>query len=426
MAAMVSFSVIVGLYTWEIAMPVENVQFENARGELLSGRLQLPVSGAPRASALFAHCFTCTKNIRAARTISDALCAEGIAVLRFDFAGLGQSGGDFADTNFSSNVSDLIAASEYLTSYLSAPELLIGHSLGGTAVLQAAASIPSASVVATIGSPSRASHVTHLFEQQREQIEAKGEATVSLAGRPFVIRKQFLDDLEKGGLPESLRTLRKALLVFHSPVDDTVGIDNAGEIFAAAMHPKSFISLDKADHLLSRDEDARYVASVLSAWAHKYISEATSAATDAPVAAEGDVVAQTNAGGFRTDISASGHPLVADEPVAVGGTATGPTPYDLLSASLAACTSMTLQMYARHKGLSLDSATVRVTHDKIHADDCADCKTQGSSKLDRFTRRISLKGELTDEQRSRMLEIADRCPVHRTLHAEIVVETLAE
>lgn len=263
-------------------MPVTNVQFENPRGQALSGRLQLPDGRAPRACALFAHCFTCTKNIRAARTIADALCAEGFAVLRFDFAGLGQSEGEFADTNFSSNVEDLIAAAAYLARELSAPELLVGHSLGGTAVLQAAPLIASARAVATIGSPSRATHVTHLFEAHREEIEAAGEATVSLAGRPFVIRRQFLEDLEKSALPEALSSLRKALLVFHAPLDDTVSIDNAGEIFAAAKHPKSFISLDSADHLLSRDEDARYVASVLAAWAHKYIAAEAQAVEEAP------------------------------------------------------------------------------------------------------------------------------------------------
>lgn len=404
-------------------MPAENVQFENARGEFLSGKLQLPDTGSPRACALFAHCFTCTKNIRAARTIADALCAEGIAVLRFDFAGLGQSEGEFADTNFSSNVSDLVAAAQYLEANLLAPELIIGHSLGGTAVLAAAPQIPSASVVATIGSPARASHVKHLFQHHREEIETKGEATVNLAGRPFLIRRQFLDDLDKGGLPESLRSLRKALLVFHSPVDATVGIDNAGEIFSAAMHPKSFISLDKADHLLSRDEDARYVAKVLAAWAHKYIREEKPAAVSDIEGSAGETVAQTSAGSLLTRISAAGHPLIADEPVSVGGTDSGPTPYDLLSASLAACTSMTLQMYARHKGLALESATVRVSHDRIHADDCASCKTTGSGKLDRFTRRITLEGSLTADERARMLEIADRCPVHRTLHSEVVVKT---
>ncbi|MEL7451106.1 MAG: bifunctional alpha/beta hydrolase/OsmC family protein [Pseudomonadota bacterium] len=412
-------------------MPVENVQFVNASGASLSGRLQLPEAGQPRACALFAHCFTCTKNIRAARTISDALCAEGFAVLRFDFAGLGQSEGEFADTNFSSNVSDLVAAADYLAREWSAPELLIGHSLGGTAVLEAAHSIDSARAVATIGSPSRASHVTHLFDMYRQEIETTGEATVSLAGRPFVIRRQFLDDLEKSALPDSLRSLRKALLVFHSPIDDTVGVDNAGEIFAAAMHPKSFISLDKADHLLSRDEDARYVASVLASWAHKYIADTgdakkTGSASAVPAARDGETLAITRAGGFRTDINASGHVLVADEPASVGGTEAGPTPYDLLSASLAACTSMTLQMYARHKKIDLEAATVSVAHDRIHADDCADCETTGNAKLDRFTRTVRLTGNLSEEQRGRMLEIADRCPVHRTLHSEVVVETRAE
>ena len=401
-------------------MATEKVRFEGADGNELVGQVEMPVDGRPRAWALFAHCFTCTRNILAARNISRALAERGIAVLRFDFAGLGESDGDFADTNFSSNVADLVAAAKYLESAFEAPRILVGHSLGGTAVLAAAPSIPSSVAVATIGSPSTAGHVAHLLEGSREAIERDGEAEVRLAGRPFRIRKQFLDDIDNQALPGSLRTLRRALMVFHSPVDDTVTIDNASEIFSSALHPKSFVTLDKADHLLSDAADSAYVGSVLSAWAAKYLPEATE---EAATVAEGDVVARTGADGFRTTVNAGGHTLIADEPASVGGTDTGPTPYGLLSAALAACTSMTLRMYAAHKKIDLAAATVGVTHDRVHAVDCEDCEQTGATKLDRFRRTVVLEGDLTDEQRQRMLEIADRCPVHRTLHSEVRVET---
>ena len=403
-------------------MAATKVRFEGADGNELVGQVEMPVGAAPKAWALFAHCFTCTRNILAARNISRSLAGRGIAVLRFDFAGLGESDGDFADTNFSSNVADLVAAAEFLGREYEAPRILVGHSLGGTAVLAAAPSIPSSVAVATIGSPSTAGHVAHLLEGSREAIERDGEAEVRLAGRPFRIRKQFLDDIDNQALPGSLRKLRRALMVFHSPVDDTVHVDNAAEIFTSALHPKSFVSLDQADHLLSNAVDSEYVGSVLSSWAAKYLPE-VAGDDPVPVAPEGEVVARTGAGGFRTAINAGGHALVADEPKSVGGSDTGPTPYGLLSAALAACTSMTLRMYAAHKKIDLEAATVTVTHDRVHAVDCEDCEQTGATKLDRFRRTLVLDGDLTDAQRQRMLEIADRCPVHRTLHSEVRVET---
>ncbi|MGH8495997.1 MAG: bifunctional alpha/beta hydrolase/OsmC family protein [Gammaproteobacteria bacterium] len=402
-------------------MPSRTVEFENAEGVTLAGSLELPESGEPAAFALFAHCFTCTRNFRASRNISRALVAEGIAVLRFDFTGLGESEGEFAATSFSSNVGDLVAAAGFLEAGYAAPKILVGHSLGGTAVLQAAADIPSSVAVATINAPASANHVARLFKGKRRDIERDGEAEVLLGGRPFRIRKQFLDDLERQALPETVRNLRRALLILHSPLDDTVDIDNAGQLFTHALHPKSFVSLDKADHLLSRDEDSRYVGAVLAAWASKYL------AVEAPLvetlrAERGLVLARTKAGAFRTEISADGHPLVADEPVDYGGNASGPTPYDLLSAALAACSGMTVRLYAEHKKYPLESVTVAVRHNKIHAVDCDECETR-EGKIDRFERSIELEGELTDEQRQKMLGIAEKCPVHRTLHSEISITT---
>ena len=395
------------------------IEFPNAAGESLSGILSLPVT-PPRAYALFAHCFTCSKNLKAATNISRSMTAAGIAVLRFDFTGLGESEGHFADTNFSSNVGDLVAAARFLEEQHEAPSILFGHSLGGTAVLQAAKEIPTAVAVATIGSPAEPAHVAHLLGESRDELEANGLAEVTLGGRPFTIKRQFLDDIEGHSLAESVAGLRKALLVMHAPLDDTVEIENASALFEAAKHPKSFVSLDKADHLLSRNEDSAYAGHVLAAWATRYLPVDERA--DDLRAAEGEVVARTNIDGFRTEVAAGPHFLIADEPLAVGGTNLGPTPYGLLSAALATCTSMTLKMYASLKKLDLRSTTVRVLHDKIHAEDCRDCET-ATGKIDEFRREISFDGNLTDAERQRLLEIADKCPVHKTLHSEVKVRT---
>ena len=399
-------------------MQNHKVTFENRAGQTLSGILDLPAS-EPIGYALFAHCFTCSKNLKAASNIARALNAADIAVLRFDFTGLGQSEGEFADTNFSSNVDDLLAAVDFLGREYAAPTILVGHSLGGTAVLQAAARVDSAVAVATIGSPSDPGHVAHMFVGSEDDLRERGEAVVKLGGRPFLMKQQFLDDLDKQDLPSSVGSLRKALLIMHAPLDDIVEIDNASALFGAAKHPKSFVSLDNADHLLSKEVDSIYAGRVLASWASRYLPTSPSIALRA---AAGEVAARTHADGFRTQVSLGRHQLIADEPRSVGGTDQGPTPYDLLSAALATCTTMTLRMYANHKKLGFESATVRVEHDKIHAKDCADCESDGG-KIDEFRRTISLEGDLTDAERQRMLEIADRCPVHRTLHGEIKVRS---
>jgi len=398
------------------------VRFPGSLGATLAARLDLP-PGKPTAFALFAHCFTCSKDTLAASRISTALTTRGVAVLRFDFTGLGSSEGEFANTNFSSNVADLVAAAAWLRMHHEAPKLLIGHSLGGAAVLAAAPEIPEATAVATIGAPFEPAHVKRLLAPALSEIEAAGEATVELAGRTFRIKKQFLDDIGGRNGREVIGSLRKALLIFHSPRDTTVSIDNAAQIFMAAKHPKSFVSLDGADHLLTRREDASYVAAVLAAWASRYIGEPVMDAQPIRADEPGIVtVAETRAGKFMQAITVGKHRLFADEPVSAGGTDSGPSPYDLLLAALGACTSMTIRMYADLKQLPLEKVTVRLRHKKVHAEDCAECETR-EGKIDRIEREIELAGGLDEAQRARLLEIANKCPVHRTLHSEVWIPT---
>ncbi|MGJ5133077.1 bifunctional alpha/beta hydrolase/OsmC family protein [Bradyrhizobium oligotrophicum] len=403
-------------------MPTERFQFEGAGGDKLSAALDLP-DGAPRAYALFAHCFSCGKDTHAARRIAMALTAHGIAVLRFDFTGLGSSEGDFANTTFSSNVADLVRAANHLRETRQAPAILIGHSLGGAAVLAAAGDIPDAKAVVTIAAPSDPGHVTALFKDSLEAIRRDGSAEVSLAGRPFRISSSFLDDVVEQRLLDRVKHLHKALLVMHSPVDDTVGIDNATKIFIAARHPKSFISLDHADHLISRKEDAAYIAEVIASWAGRYVAPA--AAEPAPADGPRDVVVrETRSSKLQQAIALGPHHLTADEPLLVGGQDTGPGPYDLLLAALGACTSMTMRLYADRKFLPLDRITVTLRHSKIHAEDCAECETK-VGLIDQLDREIHLDGALDQEQRRKLMEIADKCPVHRTLTSEIRIVTRA-
>ena len=402
-------------------MPAERFDFPNAKGEKLAAVLDLP-EGKPRAYALFAHCFTCGKNVVAAKRIADALTAQGIAVLRFDFTGIGSSEGEFANTTFSSNVADLIAAADHLRRTRQAPALLIGHSLGGAAVLAAADAVDEARAVVTIAAPSDPGHVTHLFKDQLDAIGEHGEVEVALAGRPFRIRREFLADIAEQKLTDRIARLHKALLIFHSPTDDTVGIENAAHIFAAAKHPKSFISLTGADHLLTKRSDALYVANVLAAWAERYLDAAPMPAARADEPRQ-VIVTESGGGKFQQTIAVGPHRLTADEPVAAGGLDSGPGPYDLLLAGLGACTSMTLRIYAEHKKLPLERVSVTLSHSKIHAQDCAECETK-EGKIDRIERVLTLTGDLNDEQRARLLEIADKCPVHRTLTSEINIRTV--
>ena len=407
-----------------MAASSEKITFPGSQGAMLAARMEYP-AGRPKATVIFAHCFTCSKDIYAASRIARELAGRDFQVLRFDFTGLGASEGEFANTNFSSNIQDLLAAADYLRREGHAPEILIGHSLGGAAILAAAGEIPEVKAVATIGAPADAAHVVHNFAAHVDEIREKGEAEVMLAGRKFNIRKQFLDDLESASFQDRIANMRKALLVFHAPTDQIVGIENAAEIFQAARHPKSFVSLDGADHLLSRRSDAIYVAEVLSAWALRFIAQDESESEEDIQDDDTVFVSESGATKFQQTVRIGPHRLVADEPVSVGGGDIGPTPYDFLAVGLGACTSMTIRMYAERKQIPLEHVEVLVRHEKRHANDCVDCESAGS-RIDYFDRTLRFRGDLTAEQREKLTEIADKCPVHRTLKAGARVTTEVE
>lgn len=401
-------------------MPTEKFTFPGHAGHDLAARLDLP-DGPHLATALFAHCFTCGKDIAAARRISARLAALGIAVLRFDFTGLGNSDGNFENTSFTSNVLDLEKAAEALRNRGYPPALLIGHSLGGAAVIKAASHLKDIQAVVTIGAPADPSHVIENFAEALPDIKSEGAAEVCLGGRPFRIGADFVEDIEQSQLEDALKSLHAALLVLHAPRDQIVSIDNAAALFMGAKHPKSFITLDDADHLISRASDADYVADVIATWAAKYVNLAPPAPP--PGAPEGIVrVSEADPRGFLQDIqSGPKHHTVADEPLAYGGTNKGMSPYGFLSAGLGACTSMTIRMYARRKGWPLDHVRVEVCHDKVHAQDA---ETGAKNRIDTFRREIHLTGDLDADQRQRLLEIADRCPVHRTLENSSLIKTV--
>jgi len=413
------------------------IEFPGSSGTPLAARLDMP-KDAPAAFALFAHCFTCSKDSFAASRISKGLTDYGIAVLRFDFTGLGGSDGDFSNTNFTSNIDDVVAATEYLSAHYRAPSILIGHSLGGAAVLAAAHRVPSVRAVVTLGSPSDPAHITNLFAEASAEIVAEGEATVQLGGRPFRIRKQLLDDISAQPQLARLRYLDAALLVLHSPTDQTVGVDNAREIFDAAHHPKSFVALDGADHLLSDRDDAAFAASMIAAWSARYAfergqdptSESLTDSHSAPVVSpnatvttDGSSVIVSESGPARYEqrVFASGHELIADEPAPLSENH-GPAPYDFILAGLGSCTSITIRMYAERKKMPLNSVSVRLSRERIDASTCDHC-TSTEGMVEHITRELVFDGDLSEEQRASLLVIADKCPVHRTLEGEISITT---
>ncbi|HET9537941.1 MAG TPA: bifunctional alpha/beta hydrolase/OsmC family protein [Mesorhizobium sp.] len=408
-----------------MAFNTQRLQFTGHSGATLAARLDLP-NGQLRAYALFAHCFSCSKDLAAARRIAAELAREGVAVLRFDFTGLGSSEGEFASTNFSSNIADLLSAAGYLRDHYQAPSLLIGHSFGGAAVLAVAKDIPEVLAVATIGAPADAGHVLKNFGTSLEQIEKSGEAEVDLAGRKFLIKRQFVEDARAQRISEAVAALKKPLLILHSPLDQTVGIENANNIFLAAKHPKSFVSLDRADHLLTRPDDAVFAARVISGWLSHYLTADTPQGTE-PV--EHVRVTETGEGKFQNAAQAGRHRLFADEPEQAGGFDSGPSPYDFLSIALGACTSMTLRLYADNKKLTLGRISVDVSHAKIHAKDCEECteaERDSGGRIDRFERVISVDGDVSEELRAKLAEIAGKCPVHRTLEAVAKVATVVK
>lgn len=400
-------------------MNLQKITFKNANGETLIGRLAMPVNQDPHNFVLFAHCFTCNKNFSAIRNISRALTTKGFGVLRFDFTGLGESEGEFADTNFSGNVEDLVEAANYLKEHYSSPTLIIGHSLGGSAAILASQKIGSIKAIVTIGAPSDPKHVTHIFAEELDTIQDTGLAEVNIGGRSFTIKNQFLQDLRSQSLIKTLKDSRKAILVLHSPQDKVVGINNAEEIYKGAHHPKSFVTLDGTDHLLSKVEDGHYTGNLIASWVIRYVA----IPEGKPLETTKEVVASLDGDdGFTTEMKIGNHYLTADEPVSFGGKDFGPSPYEFVSAGLSACTAMTIQMYVKRKKWPLDNVEVHTSYKKTHAEDCKDCES-GTGKIDAFEREIRLTGTLAAPQIAKILEIADKCPVHRTLQNKIQINT---
>ena len=384
-------------------MPTRPFDFPNAAGERLSGRLELPV-GSTKAWALFAHCFTCGKDNKAAVRISRRLAGAGIGVLRFDFTGLGASEGDFGSAGFIHNVKDLVAAADAMTSAGMPPMLLVGHSLGGAAVLAAAGSLPGIHAVATIAAPFDVEHALHQFDPAGlETIKREGSGVVAIGSRPFTVRKEFVASLREQDQGARLAKLKRPLLLLHSPIDQVVGIENVTSLYLAAKHPKSFVSLDGADHLLSDARDADFAADMISAWAGRYLP-----AMPPTAASQFDAEAEeTRLGKFQLAMRAGKAAFIADEPESAGGLGSGPTPFNLLSAALAACTTMTLRLYADRKGWPVERIRTGVTHRK----------DKGAEKPDVFSRRVEIEGAIDEAQHVELLGVADRCPVHRTLES---------
>jgi putative redox protein len=399
------------------------VRFHGGSGNLLVGRLEIP-EGIPRGRALFAHCFACSKDLKAVVRVSRALAERGFAVLRFDFTGIGESEGDFAETNFSSNLDDLVAAADFLAEESGPVELLVGHSLGGAAVLAAAGRLPGVRAVATISAPSTTSHLSRTLLDKAPELENRDEVEVILMGKKVRVRRQLLEDLDERHLAAAIERLGRPLLVFHSPVDEVVPVEHARRIYRAARHPKSFVSLDDADHLLlRRDSDARFVGDVLAAWAGRYLGADPAENSERerlPELEKGEVLARGDSEGYLTRLYAGRHRFLADEPESVGGTDAGPNPYDLLLAALGACKSMTVRMYADRKGWPLEGVQVRLNHERLHAEDCEECDSK-SGRVDRIDVELDVEGQLDEEQRRRLLEISARCPVHRTLEREVSI-----
>ncbi|MEO2053095.1 MAG: alpha/beta fold hydrolase [Allomuricauda sp.] len=403
-------------------MKNEQLKILNKKGHLLNARLELPASQKPNHYAIFAHCFTCSSNLNAVKNISRALTNHGFGVLRFDFTGLGQGEGTFAESHFSANVTDLIDVHKYMKEKYAAPSLLVGHSLGGAAVITAGPQLKEVKAIATIGAPSTVQHVKRLFSHPFDEIDAKGSVKVNIGGRPFAINKDFVDNFEKTDLPTIVKELRKPLLILHAPFDTIVGIENAHDLFINAMHPKSFVTLDDADHLLTKQEHSLYAGDVIGSWVKKYIPDEDNTILET----NGEqLVAHLNIleDNFTTSIQTQKHSFIADEPVSVGGNDFGPAPYELLNASLAACTVMTLKLYAQRKNWDLQEVYVYLTHSKKHIQDMELNGSSTSNYLDHISKKLQFVGELTVEQKARLKEISSRCPVHRTLTGEVIIET---
>ncbi|WP_179316030.1 bifunctional alpha/beta hydrolase/OsmC family protein [Winogradskyella undariae] len=402
-------------------MKSTKLKIQNRKGLTLNANLELPANQKPNYYAIFAHCFTCSSSLKAVRNVSRALTQNGFAVLRFDFTGLGRSEGEFADSHFSANVEDLLDVHSYMSQHYQAPSLLVGHSLGGAAVLVAASEIEAVKAVATVGAPATVDHVKHLFSHQVEESEEKGDVEVNIGGRPFVINQDFVEEFDKTDLPALVKTLRKPLLIMHSPFDKTVGIENAEQLYKNAHHPKSFVSLDNADHLLTKEEDSQYVGEIIGTWAKRYFPKIENVMLDT----EGEqLVGHLNIveDNFTTSIQTKNHTLIADEPASVGGSDFGPSPYEYLNAALAACTVMTLKMYAERKKWDLKEVYVYISHSRKHSDDL-NLVLEKPKYLDHISKKLKFIGDISEEQSQRLKEIASRCPVHKTIASEVIFET---
>ena len=399
----------------------EKLKIENSKGHKLQAYLELPANQKPNYFAIFAHCFTCSSSLSAVKNISRALTNHGFGVVRFDFTGLGRSEGEFADSHFSSNVDDLIAVNDYLTKNHEAPSLLVGHSLGGAAVLVAASKLDHIKAVATVGAPATISHVKHLFSHDIEDIKEKGEVQVNIGGRPFKINEDFVSDFDKTDLPSIVKSLRKPLLILHSPIDTIVGIKNAEQLYHNAHHPKSFITLDDADHLLSNTRDSLYAGDIIGSWVQRYFEPKENKMLDT----DGEqLVAHLNLkeDNFTTTIQTAKHNFIADEPAHVGGDDFGPSPYDFLSAGLAACTVMTSKLYAERKKWDLQEVYAHITYSKKHSEDLM-LDIESPTRIDHLLKKLTFIGNLDESQRQRLKEIASKCPVHKTLQKEVIIDT---
>ncbi|MEP5254381.1 bifunctional alpha/beta hydrolase/OsmC family protein [Winogradskyella rapida] len=402
-------------------MKSTKLKIQNRKGLTLNAHLEVPANQKPNYYAIFAHCFTCSSSLKAVRNVSRALTQNGFAVLRFDFTGLGRSEGEFADSHFSANVEDLLDVHAYMAKHYQAPGLLVGHSLGGAAVLVAASKLESVQAVATVGAPATVQHVKNLFSHQVEQTDEKGPVEVSIGGRPFVINQEFVAEFDKTNLPSLVEKLRKPLLIMHAPFDKVVGIENAETLYKTAHHPKSFITLDQADHLLTQDGDSQYVGEMIGTWAKRYFPKVENVMLNP----EGEQlvghlnIAEDN---FTTSIQTKNHTLIADEPVSVGGSDFGPSPYEYLNAALAACTVMTLKMYAERKQWDLKEVYVYISHSRKHSADL-NLVLEQPKYLDHISKKLKFIGDISEEQAQRLKEIASRCPVHKTIASEVIFET---
>lgn len=402
-------------------MKSQKLKITNRKGLILNAQLELPANQKPNYYAIFAHCFTCSSSLSAVRHVSRSLTQDGFAVVRFDFTGLGRSEGAFADSHFSANVDDLLDVHAYMAEHYEAPSLLVGHSLGGAAVLVAASKLDAVKAVATVGAPATVTHVKHLFSHGIDEVEEKGEAEINIGGRPFKINKDFLEAFDKTDLPSIVKGLRKPLLIMHSPFDKIVGIENAEQLYKTAFHPKSFVTLDNADHLLTQEKDSRYVGEVIGTWAKRYFPKIE----NKMLSTEGEqLVGHLNIidDNFTTSIQTKNHTLIADEPESIGGSDFGPSPYEYLNASLAACTVMTLKMYAERKKWDLKEVFVYISHSRKHSDDLQ-VDLEKPKYLDHISKKLKFVGNLDASQKERLKEIASRCPVHRTIESQVIFET---